>query len=997
MIKEEIKMDIKRYLEENDNDEVNPTILWDALKAVTRGKLFSKTAALKKTKIENYEKEKIKLRELENQHKKTLNPDLLPKLKEIRSNIDKIITSDIEKKTKFLKQSYYEVGPKAARLLARKLKKQQTERTIYKLKKDKIDDFTYEPKEIEKIFKNYYETLYTQPPSADKEQIKTFLQSLDLPSIGKKQNDLLTSPITKIEIENAVGRLKTNKMPGSDGLPSEWYKSFGAELIPLLQSSFNYTLEQTVLPPSWSEAIITVIPKKKKNETCADFRPISILNVDYKIYTSILAKRYEQFVGDLIDEDQTGFIKGRQTKDNIRRTLHIIDYITKEKISAVLVGLDAEKAFDSVNWVFLYEVLEKFGFNAKAVQSVKTLYQSLTARIKVNGNLTDNIQLKRSTRQGCSLSPTLFAIYIEPLAQFIRQNQNIRGIQIGNDSHVVGLFADDVICYLKDPEISFPTLIQNLEMYGFYSGYKLNLAKTQILTMNYSPSEFIRKKYILSWNSKNMSYLGVTLTKQIEKLYDANIPRVDQEIRNDIARWDLLTLDLSSRIEAIKTNVLPRLLYLFQALPIEIPEKQFRLWDKLISRFIWNGKKPRIKFEKLQIVKDNGGMALPNLKEYYHSAQLTPIMNWCDENYVSKWKNIEQIIQGRKISSILAETELIKNILKQVDKVTCFTLEMWLSILRKYNLKKELPLLQWPAYDKHFIPGTHDHTYKQLSKGITAWCVLIKNGNFKSFQELKQEFDLTNQDHFRYLQLRDFYDKKIKNNVNLLNNDIVKMIVEIYHSKRYRHLSSLYKHLMRRRSCNTLDVKQKWEKELSVDISEEEWFNIWRIQQSTTSSRIWREHCWKNIIRYFITPKITAKYVSRVQPCWRECGEVNVHHAHIFWLCHKLTPFWNDVHLTIVKILGYSIPNTCLVMYFGSIIINEVNKNDRYLLKILLAACKKAITKKWCKLEPPTINDWLQIVSGILEMEILTHRLRTQEEQCQDKWEKWTVFTSTLD
>uniref|UniRef100_A0A3P8RQC3 L1 transposable element RRM domain-containing protein n=1 Tax=Amphiprion percula TaxID=161767 RepID=A0A3P8RQC3_AMPPE len=112
--------------------------------------------------------EKIKLREVENQHKKTLNPDLLPKLKEIRSNIDKIITSDIEKKTKFLKQSYYEVGPKAARLLARKLKKQQTERTIYKLKKDKIDDFTYEPKEIEKIFKNYYETLYTQPPSADR-------------------------------------------------------------------------------------------------------------------------------------------------------------------------------------------------------------------------------------------------------------------------------------------------------------------------------------------------------------------------------------------------------------------------------------------------------------------------------------------------------------------------------------------------------------------------------------------------------------------------------------------------------------------------------------------------------------------------------------------------------------------------------------------------------------------------------------------------------------
>lgn len=223
-----------------------------------------------------------------------------------------------------------------------------------------------------------------------------------------------------------------------------------------------------MLPPSWKDAVITVIPKKKESLTCADFRPISILNVDYKIYTSILARRYKQFIGDLIDEDQAGFIRDRQTKDNIRRTLHFVHQIGQTKAKAVLVGLDAEKAFDCVSWAFLYQVLQRLCFNEKAIQCIRTLYQQPTAKIKINGNLTESINLERSARQGCSLSPTLFAIFIEPLAQYIRQHKYIKGID--GESHVIGLFADDVICYLQEPETSLPILIQALELFGHAPG-----------------------------------------------------------------------------------------------------------------------------------------------------------------------------------------------------------------------------------------------------------------------------------------------------------------------------------------------------------------------------------------------------------------------------------------------------------------------------------------------------------------------------------------------
>lgn len=174
---EEVKKEIKRCVEDNLDSPVDSTILWDMVKAVMRGRIIARAAYQKKTREEEYKKLVKQLITLE-QHKNKDEP-ASQQIISVRRQIDDILSQEVEKKLRFIKKTYYESGSKATKYLARRLKVQQASHTMHKVRNPLTEQLLFELEEIERVFKDYYENLYTQPTAKEEYEMKDFLDSLD--------------------------------------------------------------------------------------------------------------------------------------------------------------------------------------------------------------------------------------------------------------------------------------------------------------------------------------------------------------------------------------------------------------------------------------------------------------------------------------------------------------------------------------------------------------------------------------------------------------------------------------------------------------------------------------------------------------------------------------------------------------------------------------------------------------------------------------------------
>ena len=229
-------------------------------------------------------------------------------------------------------------------------------------------------------------------------------------------------------------------------------------------------------------AIISLLAKKEKDRLfLKNWRPISLLNVDYKILAKAPANRLTKFLPLLIDEDQTGYVKQRFIGNNIKIIEDIMIYTKQNNVKGIMLTIDFEKAFDSLKWSYLDKSLENFNFGFKFRSYVKTLYNEICASVLNNGHISKWCSINRGVRQGCPLSLYLFIIAVETLANWIRTDNNIRGICIHNTEIKITQLADDTTCFVIQ---SLITIFKDFEK---CSGLKMNIDKTMAKVIGPEP------------------------------------------------------------------------------------------------------------------------------------------------------------------------------------------------------------------------------------------------------------------------------------------------------------------------------------------------------------------------------------------------------------------------------------------------------------------------------------------------------------------------------
>jgi hypothetical protein len=662
-----------------------------------------------------------------------------------------------------------------------------------------------------------------------------------------------------------------------------------------LIDSIKATLKKGEMSISQKQGVISLIPKANKdNSKLKNWRPITLLNQDYKYLAKCLANRCKEVLPDIINPDQTGFVPDRLIGTNIIKSQNIITYLKEQQKEGLMMCIDFEKAFDTIEWNYIRKSLLQFNFPTIMIEWIETLYNNISTCIINNGHTSTFFHPTRGVRQGCPLSPILFVIAVELMAIKIRQNSRIKGIQIGNTEIKLSQFADDTTFFLEPDMDSIMTLFNTLQEFAKITGLKINKEKTEILLLGNTELTDLNPEMRL-YVKESIKALGIHICPDKKKMSQLNYDPLIGKIKNIIKFWQNKGITEQGKIVIIKTLLTSKLIYAINAIPSP-PEEKIKEIEDMLYKFLWDNKPDKIKRATLIGKYEDGGLKMPDLESKIKSLKTAWMANLAKKE--GNWKNYMKDKLPLQDPSYFMECNIIYADIPNKPHKDDFWSEVlvnWCILNQEANNKREWTLEN--IYQENLWWNSRIKINKKVveykewgEKGVRKVCHLLDGkGEWLSHKEFQEQYSIKTP--FTTLLGLQKAIKSSWGNINRMEitdlEESKNRLTDKLNTKK-KESQVLYWMLVDKKKKPPTTKRLKWERDIEEEIPIREWQNHLVHSRTLNQSTKLQNWAYKYIMR--LVPYNTRLHEMGLAPSnmCNFCGKEPETIQHLYWYCSKI-------------------------------------------------------------------------------------------------------------